>query len=351
MCQDALRSKGVGLIALQREMDANGDGNISSREFRAAVNRVKGLNVTEQEVMDVYHHLLDQRQAAVAAGVAAGEGAEAASPAKDARLTGEEAKPPETAAVEGTGRWNKIKHAVGFVAAAKPNLTMAEIIQFFAGVAPAAAAGATVSPVPSTAEHVAPTAAAASAPAIGGAAVTQSAAAADAANVEEGGRVREGRGFDLEVMAHRLRAAGVEGLLGCMDLAYVRGMWHEHTQVVTVCMCACVHVHGYTRVCALHVHVHVTRVAPMCNIHIFACMCVYACACAYVYAYKCVCICMLACLILTHVLCTCVCTYMYDMRVYICVYIHAQTCMYTCTSICTCTCTCMYIHICTYMCM
>ena len=98
---------------MQREMDANGDGNISSREFCAAVNRLKGLNVTEKEVMEMYKYLLAQRQAAVATEVEAGAEAEVSAPAKEAKQTGEEAKLPETAAGESTRRWNKIKHTVG----------------------------------------------------------------------------------------------------------------------------------------------------------------------------------------------------------------------------------------------
>jgi len=117
LVQSALRAKGAGLISALREMDTNGDGNISSREFCRAVNRLEGIDVTQQEAMELYKYLLGRP-------VAAGS------------------------------------------AQAKAHLTIAEMVTLFDGDTPAAASDATGAPVPgTTAEYSAPAAAPSPAPA------------------------------------------------------------------------------------------------------------------------------------------------------------------------------------------
>jgi Ca2+-binding EF-hand superfamily protein len=118
LVQSALRAKGAGLISALREMDANGDGNISSREFCRAVNRLEGIDVTQQEAMALYKYLLAGRPGAAGS------------------------------------------------AQAKAHLTIPEMVTLFDGDTPAAASGATGAPVPGTAaEHSAPAAAPSPAPA------------------------------------------------------------------------------------------------------------------------------------------------------------------------------------------
>ena len=119
LVQSALRAKGAGLISALREMDTNGDGDISSREFCRAVNRLEGIDVTQQETMELYKYLLAGRPA----------------PAGSAQ--------------------------------AKAHLTIAEMVKLFDGDTPAAG-GATGAPVPGTAaaaEYSAPAAAPSPAPA------------------------------------------------------------------------------------------------------------------------------------------------------------------------------------------
>ncbi len=102
LVQSALRAKGAGLISALREMDTNGDGDISSREFCRAVNRLEGIDVTQQEAMELYKYLLAGRPAAAGS------------------------------------------------AQAKAHLTLAEMVTLFHEVTPAAASGAAGAPVHGT---------------------------------------------------------------------------------------------------------------------------------------------------------------------------------------------------------
>ena len=61
LVQEALLAKGAGLMAGLREMDSNNDGEISSREFCKAVNRLEGIDVTQTETAALYKHLVATR--------------------------------------------------------------------------------------------------------------------------------------------------------------------------------------------------------------------------------------------------------------------------------------------------
>ena len=63
LVQEALAAKGAGLVAALREMDRNNDGVITSREFCRAVNRLQGVDVTQEDASALFQHLLASRPA------------------------------------------------------------------------------------------------------------------------------------------------------------------------------------------------------------------------------------------------------------------------------------------------
>jgi hypothetical protein len=61
--QEALKNQAAGLISALRQIDVNGDGEISQREFCGAVSRLQGISVSQAEVAALYRHLLASRPA------------------------------------------------------------------------------------------------------------------------------------------------------------------------------------------------------------------------------------------------------------------------------------------------
>jgi hypothetical protein len=61
--QEALKNQAAGLISALRQIDVNGDGEISQREFCSAVSRLQGISVSQAEFVALYRHLLARRPA------------------------------------------------------------------------------------------------------------------------------------------------------------------------------------------------------------------------------------------------------------------------------------------------
>ena len=59
--QEALRATAHELTAALKEIDVNGDGEISQREFGSAVNGLEGFTASQAEVSVLYRHLLTLR--------------------------------------------------------------------------------------------------------------------------------------------------------------------------------------------------------------------------------------------------------------------------------------------------
>ena len=59
--QEALKREAAGLISALRQIDVNGDGDISQREFCGAVSQLQGISVSQAEVAALYRHFLNSR--------------------------------------------------------------------------------------------------------------------------------------------------------------------------------------------------------------------------------------------------------------------------------------------------